>query len=292
MKQKSGNRLRLPEFIGIGPARTGTTWLHEVLAPVAGLPYIKETHFFSMRYRRGVKWYASFFRDHDELKPLGEICPYFGFSDVPERVRLHIPECKVFITFRDPVERAYSHYKLARRCGLTSAGFEQALVERPEILESSRYSTHLRRWHHILGRNRILVMTYEDLVADRQGFVDNICDFIGTKRTSLAGRTFSERAESRIQRAPKSASLARASLGLVAGLHVIRAHRTISLLTRIGFWSYCIEGGEPFTPLDTEIDAKVRAQLRPEVDTLEEMIQRDLTDWKTGSQVRKAGAPS
>jgi hypothetical protein len=31
-------QLRLPEFIGVGPARTGTTWLNEALLEVAGLP--------------------------------------------------------------------------------------------------------------------------------------------------------------------------------------------------------------------------------------------------------------
>jgi len=46
-------QLRLPEFIGVGPARTGTTWLNEAPLEVAGLPEgVKETRFFGERYPR------------------------------------------------------------------------------------------------------------------------------------------------------------------------------------------------------------------------------------------------
>jgi hypothetical protein len=281
MKTNNGDELRLPKFLGIGPARTGTTWLHEVLTPVAGLPFIKETHFFSMRYRRGVEWYASHFREFSDQQPIGEICPYFGYAEAPARVLRHMRECKVFCTFRDPVDRVYSHYRVARRCGETSAGFEQALTELPLLLESGRYASHLREWQRALGQDRILVTTYEDLVGDRQAFVDNICDFIGTRRVSLAGRTISETAENRVERAPANANLARVALAMVAGLHVMRAHRTIRLLRRANFWSYWLEGGEVFPPVSAEVDQRVRARLRPEIEALEDLIQRDLSAWKT-----------
>ena len=40
---------------------------------------------------------------------MGEIAPtYFSNRVVRERIKKHIPDCKIICTFRDPVERLYS----------------------------------------------------------------------------------------------------------------------------------------------------------------------------------------
>ena len=60
----NGKSLRLPDFIHVGPPRTGTTWLHEVLKGHVGLPEGKSTRFFETEYHRGIEWYADFFKDY------------------------------------------------------------------------------------------------------------------------------------------------------------------------------------------------------------------------------------
>ena len=61
---KDGAPLRLPDFIAVGPPRTGTTWLDRVLRGHVGLPAgVKETQFFIWRYSLGIEWYAAHFRD-------------------------------------------------------------------------------------------------------------------------------------------------------------------------------------------------------------------------------------
>ncbi len=274
------NDLRLPDFLGIGPERTGTTWLHEALTAVAGLPRVKETHFFSTRYERGIEWYAAYFRHCRDSAVVGEICPYFGYFEAPRRVRERIPRCKIICTFRDPVDRAYSFYKLLSRWGQIEGDFEQALAVRPEILESGRYAYHLRRWQELFGTQRVMVTIYDDLVADPQSFVNDICDFIGSPRTSLAKRAFGRFAENRIDRLPANPALARFALNTAAVLQVLRAGRAMRLLLRTHLWEYCVGRGESFPPLSPEVRARVRAQLRSEVEALEKMIRRDLSNWK------------
>src|SRR5579872_2619142 len=76
MSQKE--KYRLPEFLGVGPPRTGTTWLHNVLEGHVDLPYgIKETGFFSVYYDKGIDWYARHFRYATGERPVGEISCYF-----------------------------------------------------------------------------------------------------------------------------------------------------------------------------------------------------------------------
>src|ERR1035437_6502239 len=79
---------RLPGFIGVGPGRTGTTWLYEVLKGRVDMPAgIKETDFFTTNYDKGIQWYAHHFRDADGARPIGEVNPYFGFPEAAERIR-------------------------------------------------------------------------------------------------------------------------------------------------------------------------------------------------------------
>jgi hypothetical protein len=60
-----------------------------------------------------------------------------------------------------------------------------------------------------------------------------------------------------------------------------RWHRAVALLERAGVWRICFGGGEEFGALDPEIDARLRAHFRPEIDALERLIDRDLSAWKT-----------
>ena len=120
---------RLPEIIGVGPPRTGTTWLHNVLDGHVDLPHgVKETLYFTTFYHKGFDWYAHHFRDADRTRPVGEINPYFGFPEAAERIAIHIPRCKIICSFRNPVERIYSAYKLWRHYTLTNDPLDKFLV--------------------------------------------------------------------------------------------------------------------------------------------------------------------
>ena len=72
--------VRLPDFIGVGPQRTGTTWIYRALGGQVGLPRkTKETDFFSEHYAKGMEWYLQFFSDGAPNLPMGEISPnYFA----------------------------------------------------------------------------------------------------------------------------------------------------------------------------------------------------------------------
>ena len=73
--------LRLPDFIAVGPPRTATTWLHEVLAGHVCLPTDrKETDFFNRFYDRGLDWYANYFRACDGVMQIGEAAPMVVFG--------------------------------------------------------------------------------------------------------------------------------------------------------------------------------------------------------------------
>jgi hypothetical protein len=278
-----GERMRrLPDFIAVGPPRTATTWLHEVLKGHVGLPAdLKETDFFTRFYDRGIDWYADYFRHCADGMPIGELGPmYFASSQARERICKDLPGCKIICSFRDPVERAYSNYRLLRRLVSTKADFAQAATTRGDLLESSRYGTHLAEWFDTFGRERVLVLIYDDLEADPQAFLDSVCDFIGIARFPIStSRVGAERVNT-VNTQPPNPRLARIARDLVGVLSGRQYHRMANLVRRNRIIKYLLEGGDPFPPLTDAVSDRMREYYRPEVEKLERLIGRDLSAWK------------
>lgn len=277
---------RLPDFIAVGPPRTATTWLEQILEGRVGLPAgIKETDFFGGRHELGIEWYAAHFRACDPALPIGEICPvYFDSPSARERIARLLPQCRIICTLRDPVERLHSHYRLLRREGwIGELTIEQALAKDlkwsgPGNLHgSNRYAAHLREWQAAFGPDRVLTLLHDDLMADAGGYLGRICDFVGIETFAIDAGRARERVNT-VERAPRSRRLARRARKIRERL--IRRRRYGLLNACQPLWDFCAGGGAPFAPLDAELDARLRRQLRPEVENLEALLHRDLSSWK------------
>lgn len=133
----SQNR-RLPDFIIIGVQKGGTTSLFHYLKlhPCVRMSSLKEVHFFDNNYSKGINWYKSYFpfKSYSKNKIVGEASPYYVFHPhALKRIKKTLPNVKIIVIFRDPIERAYSHYKMEFRKGKESHSFKEAIS-----LESSR----------------------------------------------------------------------------------------------------------------------------------------------------------
>ncbi len=283
---------RLPDFLAVGPQRTGTTWLHEVMKPHLGLPRgIKETDFFLKNYSKGMDWYLDYFRGYPPDLPLGEVDPnYFGEDAARERIEKGIPGAKIVVTLRDPVERAYSSYRVMRRDAWTRVSLEETVAKNRIIRESSRYAHHLANWQRSFGKDRVLVCLYDDLEQSPQKFLDRICEFIGAGRIEVESSIASERVNA-VTHAPRSRRLAQNARNARDWMRLHRWHRAVDILDQAGVWSLCFGGGEEFGALEPEIDARLREHFRPEIEALERLIVRDLSIWKTKSSHSISPAP-
>jgi hypothetical protein len=273
---------RMPDFIVVGPPRTATTWLDLVLRGHVGLPLgVKETHFFARNYQQGLTWYERHFR-HCATEPVvGEICAaYFENPQARERIRTHIPNCKIVCTLREPVERLYSYYKLMRHKGRTELPFEEALIRHEQMMASSRYALHVRDWQTDFGKRNVLVVLNDDLAKDSQAYLNRITDFIGIGRIVVGEAARARNKANTIEVAPRSARLARNARQFRFWLGSHRMYRTRRLLTKAGVWRFCFEGGLEYPPLDPSVKRRLRDLLRPEVEMLENLIHQDLSKWK------------
>jgi hypothetical protein len=272
---------RLPDFIGIGPAHGGTTWLHWVLKARVGLPLPKkETHFFDRHYEKGIDWYADRFAHCADAAVVGEICTYFPSLEACERIARDLPNCKIICQLRDPTERAYSAYKFALYNELTHDEFERALETTPHITEGNLYATNLAKWYATFGKERVLVLLFEGLRDLPQAYIDRVCEFVGVPRIDLSSLKLRARAVNAHSLKPRNPSLARKGRRAMNWLRDRKLDRAVALLDRVRLWKLCFEG--EFPPIKPATERTLRERYLPEVEALEKLIDWDLSAWKVG----------
>ncbi len=279
---------RLPGFIVVGPPRTATTWLDRALRGHVNLPAaVKETHFFARNYSRGIDWYAEHFHAANAGQSIGEICAaYFENPQARERIHQHLPGCKIICTLRDPADRLYSYYKLMRQGGRTSLSFELALHSYPKLLRFSRYATLLRQWRRQFGNDQVLAVLNEDLVDDPQAYLAKITEFIGAEAIQLDERVTGRTRQNAIDRAPRSNVLAKGARVARSWMGAQGLYRARSFLGQAGVWRFCAGGGEAFPPMAADTRRWIQQQLRPEIEDLEDLLDRDLSSWKDLARAR------
>lgn len=270
----------LPTFIGVGPPRTGTTWLDAILRGHVNLPTgLKETLFFDQRYELGLPWYQSHFRNLRPGVPTGEFGPsYFSSGAARERIARHIPDCRIICTLREPVARLYSNYKMWRRLALVKDSFARVAERHEGLLVYSHYASNIAAWRQLFGRDNTLVLIHEEALLDRQRYVDGLCEFIGAERLDLAKVAKVDENVVTVERAPKSRRMARRARQLRGFLATHRYWRTRNLMHPV--FEFCMGRGERFPPLDEELETHLRSRFEPEIVALEELLGRDLSIWR------------
>ena len=180
----------LPNFLHVGPSKSGSTWLHEVLIGhrQVYLSQAKDLYFFNRYYDRGPGWYRAQFRDAGPAhKVIGEVCPdYLSCPQAPERIHACLgPDVKLMVTLREPISRAFSGYLYLRRHGLAAPTFRETAKTAPELVDEGRYATHLRNYLQYFKQQRLHVALFDDLQADPQAFLDATTDWLGVTRQEL-----------------------------------------------------------------------------------------------------------
>ncbi len=201
----------MPAFIIIGTQRGGTSSLYKYLEghPDLRASIRKETEYFSRRFGEGEGWYRAHFpitlasgngRMGFEATP-----DYLFYPPTPRRIAEHVPDARFVVLLRDPVRRAYSHYRHMVRLGLDNLPFEEALEREEDRIASDassldadplfycrdllrysyatrgRYADQLARWFTLFDPSRVLVIRSEDLFADPGRAVDEVTAFLGVR---------------------------------------------------------------------------------------------------------------
>jgi hypothetical protein len=114
-----------------------------------------------------------------------------------------VPDVKLIVLLRDPVDRAYSHYQMQVRRGREDLSFEQAIAEESGRLDGEMdrmladrdyysvayrwygylskgmYASQLRNWLDRFPREQFLVVRSESLSAQTSRTMQRVFQFLG-----------------------------------------------------------------------------------------------------------------
>lgn len=186
----------LPNFLIIGAQKAGSTSLYRYLRshPDVFMPGYKEPDYFvaERNWGEGQPWYEDLFEPGAGAAAWGEASTtytmYPHYDGVPERIAEVLGDVRLVYVLRDPVERArsdYLHYrfppaaKSRKFFARETLPIERALLENPIYLDTSRYAMQLERYLAVFPRERILVVTTEELAMHRADVVARVLRFIG-----------------------------------------------------------------------------------------------------------------
>lgn len=295
---------QLPDFLVIGTAKSGTTSLYRYLKshPQIYLSPIKEPKYFVYSDTRPVfagphrnfriVWkiedYRRLFEARTTELVAGEMSPQYLYCECsPGAIRKLIPKAKLIAILRNPADRAYSHFCHNRRDGIEPlADFDAALAAEDERIAQAwgitfhyrhrgYYARQLKRFLEMFPREQLLILVYDDMVADCPGLLKRICAFLGVDES----RSFDTTEWDNVTRGIPRGRLTRRALrsaGPAAALMraILPARMRASLYHTI---STVIMNPKPgFEP---RVREQLVSQFKPDILELQKIIDRDLSPW-------------
>ncbi len=264
----------LPNFFLAGCSKSGTSWLHRAFQehPQIYLPKKHEIHFFDIHYSKGVEWYRQFFDDYAGEKAIGDTTTsYIWDASAPARIAEYDPAAKIIFSFRNPIERAFSHYWHEKKKGKIAFAFRE-VFENYDLfniwITTGFYHRYLVHFYDYFPTENILVLIYEDMKKDSGAFVRTAYTFLEVD-ADFEPSILNKRLNPAWYRPPWLDVLPRPIYNLVPKL----IKRLVRQLFPKQFESEYDRG------MDSDVRAQLAEIFRPENEKLATLINRDLSFW-------------
>jgi hypothetical protein len=310
--------MRLPDFFIAGHAKSGTTALYEMLRqhPQIFMPDAKEPWFFAsdMRPRfqpriggrspETLEEYARLFEPAQPGQRTGEASSSYLWSRTAAAAIAQVqPDARIIAILREPASFLRSlHLQLLQTHVEDVKSLRRAIdlederragrsipprSHRPQLLQYSdhvRYVEQLRRYHELFGPEQVLVLIYEEFLADNEGTVKQVFRFLdvdeGFEVQRLQANPTVQMRSQRLDGVVHSLSTGRGGPLTKVARQAIKA-LTPSALRRdaLRLTQRRIVQGRPEQP-DEPLMAELRGRFRGEVEALGEYLGRDmLAQW-------------
>ena len=269
--------------------------------PQLFMPDVKEPMYFGSdltpRYRRMTEEeYLALFVKATDAQRAGEASPWYLYSTAaPAEILEFAPSAQQIVLLRNPVDVMYAqHSQLVFNRREDIVDFGEALEAeddrragrripadalRPEALfyrHSVRFAHQLRHWFDVLGRQRVHVIVFDDLVSEPQAVYRSTLEFLGvdpSHEVDLSVYNPNRRARSglvqRLIFAPPRPL--RGLFGRLRSLPV--AHRVRDVLVSAN------SRRAARAEMDPALRRRLTEEFAPQVADLGQLIGRDLSAW-------------
>ena len=288
------------DFVCIGAQKSGTTFVTSAFRahPEIQLYENKELYFFSPKgeYKtrndgahsnahRGIEWYKQQFVNDARIK--GEISTHYILdAGSAMKIREAFPQIKVFAILRNPVDRAFSQYNMERyKTVKEKRPLMQIIGEEPdnEILTRGLYFKQLQPFMEVFPAGQMRVFLFDDVLADAPTFFRELFSHVGVDASFIppgVNKRMNKSGKAKYPLIPKSVRFVRQSLENLGMSSVVRG------LTRVGVAQTYLNFHNRYNKvaMDYEISEEECAALNDyfadDIDKLEKLISRDLSNWK------------
>ncbi|KXB08192.1 hypothetical protein AKJ56_01690 [candidate division MSBL1 archaeon SCGC-AAA382N08] len=237
--------------------------------------------------------------DHCEPNQLkGDSTPPYLFQEgIAERIKKYNPEMRFYVCLRDPIERAYSSYFYHRSTGTRAVlfDFDEAIEEMKEAyVKPSKYYTCLKEYLDRFPREDIFIMIYDDIEEDPIGFIQQIYEFL-----EVDDDFEPEAATERMNVVKKGTLQRKRYLKFIWSLeNFVRRHKSNFLIKpfynlfryrAFKVWGKVRQLGvkknkdlprQERPPMKPETKKRLRKTFRPEIEKIEDLVNKDLSSWK------------
>lgn len=208
----------LPDFLIIGAAKSGTTSLFHYISQHPGIatPSVKEVNYFSnaRNFPYGEDWYRAHFPTKKHIDNLslklgypartGEATPSMNINSYAINAHALVPEAKIVIILRNPVDRAYSQYQhqvrkipgeklsfwdaIQKEAERTSEDLVKNLCDPNNVghdlrrygyTHRSKYIDQIEHWLHYFRKDQLMIVNFAAFRDDPELICNSICRFIG-----------------------------------------------------------------------------------------------------------------
>lgn len=273
-------------FMIVGAMKCGTTTLADILKVHKDIAMcsVKEPQFFSEspNWQAELKNYRTLYDDNLENKVVGEAST--GYTMYPEfnkhvwrDIHAFNPLMKIIYIMRDPVARIISHYTHNYMRGYTRLSFSEAVTRNPSYINRTRYFTQVKPYIDLFGREQVLLLSFEKFLNDKSTVMREVADFLEVSDNfGNFDRVHSNKARETVNVTANRYLRNRVKNPLIKKL-INAAYKKF----------YNIKAGPP--TVTSEMEEVIWRLLEQEVDGIETLMGRRLTEWRTCAKFKYPG---
>ncbi|WP_204141128.1 sulfotransferase domain-containing protein [Halomicronema sp. CCY15110] len=229
---------------------------------------------------------------------------YLYIPSAAERIKKYLPDVKLIVVLRQPVDRAYSHYLHHYRNGgevnlsLTEAIRDEKKRQEEDwspfwqYQEIGFYHKHLSHLFNVFDPKNIKVCFYEDLCGNPQDLLKDIFLFLGVDLDAEYTLPNKKYNVSTISKKPRSKVLHNLLNGESWFKSLAKSILDDSIRQRIRHFASQknnVKIAQPYKPkLSSEEWNKLNEAYKQDILSLQELVDRDLGHWL----IRKSSSPA
>ena len=282
--------VKLPDFIIIGAGKAGTTSLHNYLKqhPQIYLCPKKETFYFtSQNYRsrhrkygaiQNLQEYQALFKEASSESVVGEVSTtYYSHAESAQLIHQTLPNVKILGILRNPIERAFSAYQMHVNNGSETRDFSEVIDPGIKYVSNGFYYSQLKLYYKTFSKSQIQISLYDDYCKDIGTFLKEIFTFIDvepdfTPDTSKRRRIGGVPRQRWVRKLLAEENLVRATAATIL-------KTVMPLETRQQIRQYLLQRNIVRTSLDRENYLKLAEIYRDDILKLQDILDRDLSQW-------------